>query len=303
MADSVSPSTLALPVDDALLARLHGAACFTCGTVEASLTAAGRIYTGDQDGGRLGWPVVEWISATRNPAEHDHAGDLAGGNAAAESGVRGGLTARLRQSHADVGRDTGCWNSWMAVLSRSREAASGWRPAAAGCQPGWSRSTAGGLMLAEIGTIGSLIGLIITLLLLGWQTRAVAQQTQIANNIAGAGVLHDALDDVRSVLLILVERPELRKYLYDNKPCPTVGLERDRILALVEILADALEAGLLSTRRVSASESFDDWSAYTSYMLAHSPTLASMVGQHEGWWPNMAKLLASGGTGQPLPSP
>ncbi|MEZ0088949.1 hypothetical protein [Streptacidiphilus sp. EB129] len=58
MADSVSPSTLALPVDDALLARLHGEACITCGTIEAPLTAAGHIYTGDQNGGRYGWPVV-----------------------------------------------------------------------------------------------------------------------------------------------------------------------------------------------------------------------------------------------------
>ncbi|MEZ0092872.1 hypothetical protein [Streptacidiphilus sp. EB129] len=58
MADSVSPSTLALPVDDALLARLHGAACITCGTTTAPLTAAVHIYSGDQDGGRLGWPVA-----------------------------------------------------------------------------------------------------------------------------------------------------------------------------------------------------------------------------------------------------
>jgi hypothetical protein len=52
------PSTLALPVDDALLVRLHGAACFTCGTATGPLLPAGHVYTNDGDGGRFGWSVV-----------------------------------------------------------------------------------------------------------------------------------------------------------------------------------------------------------------------------------------------------
>lgn len=58
MADTAASSTLALPVDDALLARLRGTACITCGTTSGPLTAAGHAYTGTRRGGRLGWPVV-----------------------------------------------------------------------------------------------------------------------------------------------------------------------------------------------------------------------------------------------------
>ena len=58
MADTAAPSMLALPVDDDLFVRLHGAACFTCGTTQGPLTPAGHAHTRDSADGRLGWPVV-----------------------------------------------------------------------------------------------------------------------------------------------------------------------------------------------------------------------------------------------------
>ena len=50
--------TLALPVDDALLVRLHGEACITCGTTTGPLVPAGHRYTRNGQGGHLGWAVV-----------------------------------------------------------------------------------------------------------------------------------------------------------------------------------------------------------------------------------------------------
>ncbi|MHA6759821.1 hypothetical protein [Streptacidiphilus sp. PAMC 29251] len=58
MANTAAPSTLSLPVDDALLVRLHGQACITCGSTTGPLLSAGHAYTGDGDGSRHGWPVV-----------------------------------------------------------------------------------------------------------------------------------------------------------------------------------------------------------------------------------------------------
>jgi hypothetical protein len=58
MADTAASLTLALPVDDALLVRLHGEACITCGTTTGPLTPAGHVYTGNADEGQLGWSVV-----------------------------------------------------------------------------------------------------------------------------------------------------------------------------------------------------------------------------------------------------
>ena len=58
MADTGNLDTLALPVDDMVLVRLHALACFCCGTTNGPLVPSGHVYTGDGDGGRYGWPVV-----------------------------------------------------------------------------------------------------------------------------------------------------------------------------------------------------------------------------------------------------
>jgi len=58
MAYTAEVITLALPVDDLVLVRLHALACFSCGSTIGPLVPAGHAYTGDGDGGRYGWPVV-----------------------------------------------------------------------------------------------------------------------------------------------------------------------------------------------------------------------------------------------------
>ncbi len=50
--------TLVLPVDDQVLARLHGQACITCGSTASPLAPAGHRYTNTVRDGRLGWAVV-----------------------------------------------------------------------------------------------------------------------------------------------------------------------------------------------------------------------------------------------------
>lgn len=56
MADTRT-STLALPVDESILARLHGKACITCGTTVGDLVPAGHVTTHSHAGARLGWAV------------------------------------------------------------------------------------------------------------------------------------------------------------------------------------------------------------------------------------------------------
>ena len=58
MANTAEALTLALPVDDVTLGRLHALACFSCGAIIGPLVPAGHVYTSDGDGGRYGWPVV-----------------------------------------------------------------------------------------------------------------------------------------------------------------------------------------------------------------------------------------------------
>jgi hypothetical protein len=146
-------------------------------------------------------------------------------------------------------------------------------------------------VLATISTIGSFVGLIISLLLLAWQTRAVAQQTKISNDLAGADVLRDTTESVHRVLDVFIERPELRKYLYGRQPCPRRGPDKERVLVVAEMFADVLEGGLVTTRRTPTSESYNDWLAYCAYMLHHSPALKETVVAHLDWYPYLGAMI------------
>jgi hypothetical protein len=79
-------------------------------------------------------------------------------------------------------------------------------------------------MLTNISTIIGLIGLTFTLALLTWQTRAVAEQTRISNNIAAASVLSDTGIRPREICMVFVDHPELRPLLLQWKAMPSARL-------------------------------------------------------------------------------
>lgn len=158
-------------------------------------------------------------------------------------------------------------------------------------------------MLTNISTIISLIGLTFTLALLTWQTRAVAEQTRISNNIAAASVLSDTGIRLREICMVFVDHPELRPYFYSGKPSPRRGSRQRQVLTIAELLADTLESGLFSYRVVPSSIYLDNWTSYSDHMLTVSPVLNRLVSSHPGWWPNLyAMLSGESSTGSTLVS-
>jgi len=149
-------------------------------------------------------------------------------------------------------------------------------------------------MLTEIATIGGLAGLITSLILLAWQTRAVARQTEISNAIARASVISNSSSSFRQVILLFVEYPELRQYFYESKHVPARGYKRTRIISVAEILGDTLEDGLVVNRLVPNIRFHDNWSSYCTYMLATSPALNQIMHQHPDWWPRLQGLRPRG---------
>ncbi len=149
----------------------------------------------------------------------------------------------------------------------------------------------GTILITDITAVGGLLGLAVSVALLVWQTRAVAEQSRVSNAIAGTSVLHDALESVRPIYMLFFDHPELRQYFYDGALCPRRGKQRVRIITVAEMLADALEDGLVGTRLVPSSESFDDWSDYCQYLLQHSPALSEIVTWRPQWWPNLHRLV------------
>jgi hypothetical protein len=145
-------------------------------------------------------------------------------------------------------------------------------------------------MLTEIGTIGGLVGLTVSIALLTWQSHSTAIQSKINNAIAAASVLDDYNTGLREIFAHFIARPNLRAYFYEGKPCPTRGQTCIRVLTIAEMLADTLESGLVAHRLIPASESYEDWQGYCRDILNTSPALAGLVRDHAAWWPQLARL-------------
>ena len=146
------------------------------------------------------------------------------------------------------------------------------------------------MRLGEISTVVGLAGLIVSVILLAWQTRAVAQQTKISNAIAAASIVEATTSDLREVFLLLVQYPWLREHFYGRKAAPRRGRRRSRVVTIAEIYGDTLEMGLVTNRLIPMTESLEDWTNYCCQILTSSPVLYDLVREHPEWWPELARL-------------
>jgi hypothetical protein len=146
-------------------------------------------------------------------------------------------------------------------------------------------------MVTTITAIGGLVGLIISIGLLAWQTRAVAQQTEISNRIAGLSAINGATAGLREVHLLIVSDPDLRPYFYKNKVYPRRRRQRDRVLTVAELLLDDMEDALCVHHLIPSSESMGDWVIYCQDMLAKSKVLNAAVCRNPKYWPELYHLI------------
>lgn len=149
-------------------------------------------------------------------------------------------------------------------------------------------------MLTSVATIGGLAGVFISVILLAWQTRAVAQQTKISNAIAGASVISNSTSGLREVLLVFTAHPELRPYFYEFKRPPLRGHKRARIVTIAEILADVLEEGLSVNDLVRTDRISGEWPQYCADVLTASPILNEILQQNPRSWLLLRSLQAQG---------
>ncbi|MBV1936522.1 hypothetical protein KUF83_08080 [Streptomyces sp. BV286] len=145
-------------------------------------------------------------------------------------------------------------------------------------------------MVAVVTAIGGLIGLIVSLVFLAMQTRSVSEQFRMASNVNGINGIDLCLNSLREIYFKMMDFPGLRQHFYDDVPCPESGVERERVLLLAEMLTDVLERGLVATRRIPETESFDDWRDYCLFILEHSPTICDLLLDHPKWWPELVRL-------------
>ncbi|MFB7927712.1 hypothetical protein ACFC4C_01250 [Streptomyces sp. NPDC056039] len=145
-------------------------------------------------------------------------------------------------------------------------------------------------MITSVTAIGGLLGLIVSLVFLAVQTRAVSKQVAASNNLAGTQSLDHTFAGLREIHFKMLEYPGVRAYFYEGHPLPTQEPDRERVLIIADSLADVLDSGIQVTRRIPQNESEEDWASYCRYLLERSPTLRAVVSEHPKWWPDLAAL-------------
>jgi hypothetical protein len=144
-------------------------------------------------------------------------------------------------------------------------------------------------VITTVTAIGGLVGLIVSLVFLSSQTRAVSQQVLSSNSLAGTRVLDQTITGLREVHFKMLEYPGTRAYFYEGVPVPTAEPDRERVMTFAEVLADVLGGGLQALERTPESDN-DEWITYCRFVLAQSPAVLSLVDAHPDWWSHLSAL-------------
>ena len=147
----------------------------------------------------------------------------------------------------------------------------------------------------------TLVVVIATLLFTGWQAHQLTRQTRIQSEVALSQAAAGPLALLQGVLVRLIDEPELRPYIYGGRAVPASGPERERVLQLAELIADAVNHGCEVVEAMPASAYVTEgWADVGNYLLENSPALDHLVNQHPLWWGHLSRIRsARGGTVSP----
>jgi hypothetical protein len=131
-----------------------------------------------------------------------------------------------------------------------------------------------------------------------WQCWEQTRQRRISNTIARMSLREQWASGMREILGYVLDRPELRPYLYDGQACPPDSGLRAQVLTVAEMYGDLLEHGLKVLHEVLPKQELQDWIDFADEMLCGSPAFADLVATHETWWRNLTArhraLVAAG---------
>src|SRR5690349_7337078 len=100
------------------------------------------------------------------------------------------------------------------------------------------------VMLLSIATALGMAGVIFSLLFAAWQTRELARQTKINTKVAAANQVRESIVMLHHISQLVVERPELLRYLYGGERPPSGTPTGEQVVVIVEMFGDSLAAAL-----------------------------------------------------------
>ncbi|GGK90397.1 hypothetical protein Ppa06_58020 [Planomonospora parontospora subsp. parontospora] len=131
------------------------------------------------------------------------------------------------------------------------------------------------------------VGVIASFLFLARQTRELATQTKISNEASLAELAVSGIERLHQVEQLIVERPWLHAYFYENKACPRSRRRRGEVLTIARMLADTLDYGLMTAQKLRGRDAWYSWSSFSTHM-ENSPVLRQLVRENPSWWPSLS---------------
>jgi hypothetical protein len=139
-----------------------------------------------------------------------------------------------------------------------------------------------------------------SLLFLARQTRQSVEQFLVANELAGGRALAQGYELWDHVIDRFVDYPEMRQYFYEDVGMPEDSTTRARILAMAELIGDALQSThwlyegkdvvLFRTADVE-SDIVSDWDDWAKFILRMSPVMRSFTREHPLQYPFLTRML------------
>ncbi|MCL6667324.1 hypothetical protein [Streptomyces panaciradicis] len=133
------------------------------------------------------------------------------------------------------------------------------------------------------------VGVVASLLISAWQTRELTRQTVINNRIAGTTAMYNGLERLHAVDGFIASQPWMYDHFYGGASVPEEPEQRARVLALANILADAVDYGLMTTE-LTPVQGFDGWRDFALVMFRTCPALVQTVSEHPAWYPGLSSL-------------
>ncbi len=146
----------------------------------------------------------------------------------------------------------------------------------------------------------SAFAIVASLLFLARQTRQSVEQFVVANELAGGRALAQGYELWDHVIDRFIDYPELRQYFYEDVETPEDSTTRARVLAMTELIADALQSThwLYEGKDVALLGAVDpeldirsDWGDWAKFILRMSPAMRSFTREHPLQYPFLARML------------
>ncbi|HKD94710.1 MAG TPA: hypothetical protein VKB43_08400 [Gaiellaceae bacterium] len=137
------------------------------------------------------------------------------------------------------------------------------------------------------------IAVVVSVLVLATQTRAVWREERVANQVAGTRAHRELLNMLGDIHDKFFEHPELRNQFFGKSTTQPTASELIRLQVIAERLADTLQVALDTTVKLASYDWVtSEWRQYAVESVAASPILRATIRERPGIWTPLEAMVA-----------